>query len=150
MEQRKKIFLHLDQPDWGYWNGHIAPSSTIFFSSRSDDQSRVITGTKEKNIIATICNPETVAPRANVPVSLERARRALYAHFFVVQIIPIGAELYRFKGNKGKKYFCNNLYPRNCSSKSKWTGVIGKGSSRPLLPYFFCPDLTNRSRVIMV
>ncbi|KAL2745504.1 hypothetical protein V1477_006359 [Vespula maculifrons] len=48
-------------------------------------------------------------------------RRALYAHIFFVQIGPIGENR---------------------------TGVIGKGPSRPLSPYFLRTDQTNSNRVI--
>ncbi|KAL2745454.1 hypothetical protein V1477_006311 [Vespula maculifrons] len=50
-------------------------------------------GTKEKKFYLTIFFSETIAPRRTGPRSLERARRALYAHIFFVQIGPIGAEL---------------------------------------------------------
>ncbi|KAL2745442.1 hypothetical protein V1477_006297 [Vespula maculifrons] len=61
------------------------------------------------------------------PGSLERARSAVYAHIFLVQIGPIGADTYENR-----------------------TGVVGKGLSRPLRPYFLRTDRTNRSRVITV
>ncbi|KAL2745420.1 hypothetical protein V1477_006275 [Vespula maculifrons] len=57
---------------------------------------------------------ETIEPRRTGPGSLERDRHALYAHIFLVQIGPIGADTYE-----------------------NTTGVIGKGSSRALCPYNF-------------
>ncbi|KAL2745275.1 LOW QUALITY PROTEIN: hypothetical protein V1477_006692 [Vespula maculifrons] len=122
---------------------HRALHAHIFFIKIGPigAESRVITepsynglkGTKEKESFSlTIFFSETIAPRKTALGSLERAPRALHANIFFIKIGPIGAELYRFKGNKGK---------RN-------TGVIGKGSSRPTRPYFFYQDRTNRSRVI--
>ncbi|KAL2745452.1 hypothetical protein V1477_006307, partial [Vespula maculifrons] len=82
------------------------------------------------------------------PGSLERARRALCAHIFFVQIGPIGADLTRFKGSKGKKIFFNNFFLRNYSTYENRTRVNETGPSRPLRPYFLRTDRTNRSRVI--
>ncbi|KAL2726010.1 hypothetical protein V1477_017824 [Vespula maculifrons] len=80
---------------------------------------------RKKTFFVTIFFSETIAPRRTGPGSLERARRVLYARIFFVQIGPIGA-----------------------NTQKNRSGVIGKGSSRPLRPYFFRPDRTNRSRVI--
>ncbi|KAL2745049.1 hypothetical protein V1477_006718 [Vespula maculifrons] len=125
----------------------------------------------KKNFSFAIFFSETVAPRRTGPGSFERARRALYAHIFFVQIGPIGAELLQFKDNKGKKHFYLRIFlsetiaPRRTGPRSfesarralyayifleNQSGVIGKGSSRPLRPYFPRPDRTNRSRVITV
>ncbi|KAL2746124.1 LOW QUALITY PROTEIN: hypothetical protein V1477_004494 [Vespula maculifrons] len=98
---RSRVITYLGEPDLGHWKGLVAPSTPIFFTSRSDQR----TG----------------------PVSLERARRSLYAHIFFVLIGPIGAD-----------------------TQENQTWVMGKGSLRPLRPYFFRPDRTNRSRVITV
>ncbi|KAL2726005.1 hypothetical protein V1477_017819 [Vespula maculifrons] len=80
---------------------------------------------EKKHFSLTIFFSETIAPRRTGVGSLERARRALYAHIFFVQIGPIGAD-----------------------TQENRTRVIGKGPSRPLRPYFFLPDRTNRSQVI--
>ncbi|KAL2726014.1 hypothetical protein V1477_017828 [Vespula maculifrons] len=110
------------------------PLRPYFFLPDWTNRSRVITEpsynglkvTKEKKHFSlTIFFSETIAPRRTGLGSLERARRALYAHIFFVQIGPIGAD-----------------------TQENLTGVIGKDSSRTLRPYFFRPDRTNRSRVI--
>ncbi|KAL2726026.1 hypothetical protein V1477_017843 [Vespula maculifrons] len=80
---------------------------------------------EKKHFSLTIFFSETIAPRRTGVGSLERARHALYAHIFFVQIGLIGAE-----------------------TQENRSGVIGKGSSRPVRPYFFRPDRINRSRVI--
>ncbi|KAL2746126.1 hypothetical protein V1477_004496 [Vespula maculifrons] len=64
---RSRVITYLGEPDRGHWKGLVAPSTPIFFTSRSDQR----TGQG----------------------SLERARRSLYAHIFFVLIGPIGAEL---------------------------------------------------------
>ncbi|KAL2726035.1 hypothetical protein V1477_017849 [Vespula maculifrons] len=46
---------------------------------------------------------------------------------------------------KGLVAPCTHIF---FSTEENRTGVIGKDSSRPLRPYFFRPDRTNRSRVI--
>ncbi|KAL2745495.1 LOW QUALITY PROTEIN: hypothetical protein V1477_006350 [Vespula maculifrons] len=60
----------------GSLKGPVAPSTPIFFAYRSDQE-----------------EPSYNAPTRTGPRSLERTRRALYAHIFFVQIGPIGAEL---------------------------------------------------------
>ncbi|KAL2745401.1 LOW QUALITY PROTEIN: hypothetical protein V1477_006256 [Vespula maculifrons] len=108
-------------PDRGRSKGFVAPATPIFFSSRSDDQEPSNNGNKLKNNFSlTIFFSETITPRSTGPGSLDSVRRALYVHFFVVQIRPIGAETY-----------------------SNRTGDIGMGSSRPLRTYFFRPARTN-------
>ncbi|KAL2746131.1 hypothetical protein V1477_004501 [Vespula maculifrons] len=147
---RSRVITHLGEPDRGHWKGLVAPSTPIFFSSRSDQR----TG----------------------PGSLERARRSLYAHIFFVQIGPHPGEpdwgrwkglvtpttpiffssrsdqrepsYNGLKGKKEKTFFFNNFFLRNYSTQEYRTGVTGKGSSRRVGPYFFRPDRTNRSRVI--
>ncbi|KAL2726031.1 hypothetical protein V1477_017845 [Vespula maculifrons] len=99
------------------------PLRPYFFLPDRTNRSRVIT--EKKHFSLTIFFSETIAPRRTGLGSLERARRALYAHIFFVQIGPIGAK-----------------------TQENRSGVIGKDSSRPLRPYFFLPDRTNRSRVI--
>ncbi|KAL2726006.1 hypothetical protein V1477_017820 [Vespula maculifrons] len=165
---RSQVITHLGEPDRGHSKGLVPPSMPIFFSSRSDQQ-----------------EPSYNAPRRTVLGSLERARRALYAHIFFVQIGPIGADTeenrsgvigkessrplrpYFFRPDRTnrsrvitepsynglkeqwkKTFFFNNFFLRNYSTEENRTGVIGKESSRPLRPYFFRPDRTNRSRVI--
>ncbi|KAL2726015.1 hypothetical protein V1477_017829 [Vespula maculifrons] len=148
---RSRVITHRREPDRGHSKGLVAPSAPIFFHPNRTNRSRVITHPGEpdqghwkgpvasstpigpigakvqrrKTLYLTIFFSETVAPRRTCPGSLERARRALYAHIFFVQIGPIGAD-----------------------TQKNRSGVIGKGSSRPLRPYFFRPDRTNRSRVI--
>ncbi|KAL2746122.1 LOW QUALITY PROTEIN: hypothetical protein V1477_004492 [Vespula maculifrons] len=116
---RSRVITHLGEPDRGHWKGLVAPSTTIFFSSRSDQEQR------KKNFFSTIFFSETIAPRRTGPDSLERARHAHYAHIFLVKIGPTGAD-----------------------TQENRAGVVGKGSSRPVRPYFFRPDRANRSRVI--
>ncbi|KAL2745405.1 hypothetical protein V1477_006260 [Vespula maculifrons] len=48
----------------------------------------------KKNFSLTIFFSETAAPSRTGPGSLERACRALYAHIFCVQIVPIGAGIF--------------------------------------------------------
>ncbi|KAL2746127.1 hypothetical protein V1477_004497 [Vespula maculifrons] len=105
--------------------GSSLPIRPYFFRPDQTNRSR---NKGKRNFSSTIFFSETIAPRRTVPGSLERARRALYAHIFFVQIGPIGAELLRTQEYR--------------------TGVAGKGSSLPIRPYFFRPDQTNRSRVI--
>ncbi|KAL2745319.1 hypothetical protein V1477_006446 [Vespula maculifrons] len=119
-EQRKKKFFfknffselqHLGEPDWGYRKGLVAPSTDIFSSTRSHlgepDRGRL------KELIAPstpiFSSTRSVQKRTRLG-SLETARRGLYAHIFCVQIGPLGAELYRFKGNKGKKHCCLRIF----------------------------------------
>ncbi|KAL2726037.1 hypothetical protein V1477_017851 [Vespula maculifrons] len=157
LTNRSRVIKRLGEPDRGHWKGLVAPCTHIFFSTEENrtgvigkdssrplrpyffrpdrtNRSRVITEpsynglkvTKEKKHFSlTIFFSETIAPRRTGLGSLERARRALYAHIFFVQIGPIGAK-----------------------TQENRSGVIGKDSSRPLRPYFFLPDWTNRSRVI--
>ncbi|KAL2745423.1 hypothetical protein V1477_006278 [Vespula maculifrons] len=62
------------------------------------------------------------------PGSLERARHALYAHIFLVQIGPIGADTYENPtgviGNKGKKHFSLTIF----FSETKARTRTGPGS----------------------
>ncbi|KAL2745320.1 LOW QUALITY PROTEIN: hypothetical protein V1477_006447 [Vespula maculifrons] len=114
-------------------------------------------GTKEKKFFLTIFFSGTIAPRRTRPRSLERARRALYAHIFFVQMEPIGAESDQqepsyngLQGTKEKKnYSLTIFFLRNCSTYENRTLIIGKDTSRPLRPHFFRPDRTNRSRAII-
>ncbi|KAL2726032.1 hypothetical protein V1477_017846 [Vespula maculifrons] len=143
-EQRKKTFFFnnfflrnystQENRSWVIGKGSSRPVRTYFFRPDRTNRSQVITEpsynglnvTKEKKHFSlTIFFSETIAPRRTGLGSLERARRALYAHIFFVQIGPIGAK-----------------------TQENRSGVIGKDSSRPLRPYFFLPDWTNRSRVI--
>ncbi|KAL2746120.1 hypothetical protein V1477_004490, partial [Vespula maculifrons] len=136
---RSRVITHRGEPERGLWKGLVAPSTHIFFSSRSDQS-----------------EPSYYASTRTGSGSLERARRGLYAHIFFVQIGPIGAELLRFKGNKGQKHFSLTIFfsetiaPRRTGTGTyeNRIGVLGKGSSRPTRPYFFYQDRTNRSRVI--
>ncbi|KAL2746123.1 LOW QUALITY PROTEIN: hypothetical protein V1477_004493 [Vespula maculifrons] len=173
---RSRVITHLGERYRGHWKGLVAPCTHMFFSSRSDQEQR------KNKFFSTIFFSETIAPRRTVPGSLERARRALYAHIFFVQIGPVGVELKRFKGNKGKKNFSSTIFfsetivprrtgpgslerarrslyahifyvqigPVGADTQENQTWVMGKGSLRPLRPYFFRPDRTNRSRVITV
>ncbi|KAL2745274.1 hypothetical protein V1477_006691 [Vespula maculifrons] len=131
---RSRVITHLEKPDWGHWKGLFAPYTPIFFLSRSDQQEPSysgLKGTKEKEIFSlTIFFSETIAPRKTGMGSLERALRALHAHIFFIKIGPIGAE------------------SRVITHLEKPDWAIGKGSSRPIRPYFFYQDRTNRSRVI--
>ncbi|KAL2726039.1 hypothetical protein V1477_017853 [Vespula maculifrons] len=172
---RSRVITHPGEPVWGHWKGLVGPCTHIFFSSRSDQQEpsyNGLKGTKEKNIHLgepdrgnkgkkhfplTIFFSETIAPRRTGPGSLERARRALYAHIFFVQIGPIGAETQENpSGVIGKDssrplrpyFFLPDWTNRSRVITKNLNGVIGKDSSRPLRPYFFLPDRTNRSRVI--
>ncbi|KAL2726022.1 hypothetical protein V1477_017836 [Vespula maculifrons] len=94
---RSQVITHLGEPDRGHWKGLVAPSTPIFFSSRSDQQEPSYNGLKvtkeKKHFSLTIFFSETIGPRRTGPGSLERTRRALYAHIFFFQIGPIGAEL---------------------------------------------------------
>ncbi|KAL2745510.1 hypothetical protein V1477_006365 [Vespula maculifrons] len=75
---RSRAITHLGEPNGGHWKGLVAPSKPIFFAYRSDEQEP---------------SYNAIAPRRTGPGSFERARPALYAHIFCVQIGPIGAEL---------------------------------------------------------
>ncbi|KAL2745505.1 hypothetical protein V1477_006360 [Vespula maculifrons] len=134
------IFYHLGEPDLDHWKGLVAPSTPTFFSSRSDKS-----------------EPSYNTSRRTGPGSFERARRALYAHIFYVQIGPIGADSYENQtliiGKDTSRplrphFFRPHRTNRSRAIKENQTGVIGKGSSRPLRAYFFRPDGSNRCRVI--
>ncbi|KAL2726016.1 LOW QUALITY PROTEIN: hypothetical protein V1477_017830 [Vespula maculifrons] len=174
---RSRVITHPGEPDQGHWKGPVASSTphlgepvrghwkglaAPYWTNRS----RVITEpsynglkvTKEKKHFSlTIFFSETIGPRRTGPGSLERTRRALYAHIFFVQIGPIGAKTQENRsGVIGKDssrplrpyFFLPDRTNRSRVITENLTGVIGKGSSRPLRPYFFRPDRTNRSRVI--
>ncbi|KAL2726036.1 hypothetical protein V1477_017850 [Vespula maculifrons] len=190
---RSRVITHPGEPVWGHWKGLVGPCTHIFFSSRSDQQEpsyNGLKGTMEKNIepsynglkvtkekkhfSLTIFFSETIAPRRTGLGSLERARRALYAHIFFVQIGPIGAKVQRRKTLYLTIFFSETVAPRRtgpgslertrralyahifffqigpigADAQENRCGVIGKDSSRPLRPYFFRPDRNNRSRVI--
>ncbi|KAL2745264.1 LOW QUALITY PROTEIN: hypothetical protein V1477_006681 [Vespula maculifrons] len=158
---RSRVITPLGEMDRGALKGLVALSTPIFFSSRSDQGEpsyNGLKGTKEKKIFSlTIFFSETIAPRRTGPGSLERARRALYAHIFSVQIGPIGAETQAnrigvLRKGSSRPLRPNFFHPDRTNRSQVITvnriGVIGKGSSRPLRPYFFRPDRTNRSRVI--
>ncbi|KAL2745271.1 hypothetical protein V1477_006688 [Vespula maculifrons] len=180
-----RVITHLGEPGRGHWKVHVAPCTPIFFRPDRTKRSRVIThlgvpdrgpwkgivppstpepsynclkGTKEnKHFSLTIFFSQTIAPRRTGPVSLERARRALYAHIFFVQIGPRGADTWEYRTGVLGKGSSRRLRPYffrpDRSNRSRVitknrTGVVGKGSSRPTRPYFFYQDWTNRSRVI--
>ncbi|KAL2745043.1 LOW QUALITY PROTEIN: hypothetical protein V1477_006730, partial [Vespula maculifrons] len=125
------IFLHLGEPDWGHWKELVAPSTPIFSSTRSvqntyENRTRVTgkgssrplrpyffrTGWTNRSRVITVYRiflSQTIAPRRTGPVSLERARRGLYAHIFFVQVGPIGAEKKKFFFNK---FFSETIAPR--------------------------------------
>ncbi|KAL2746134.1 hypothetical protein V1477_004506 [Vespula maculifrons] len=89
-----RVITQLGEANRGHWKGLVAPYTPIFFSSRSDQYEPCYNGNKgKKHFALTIFSSETVAARRTGPGSLERARRALYAHIFLVQIGPIRAEL---------------------------------------------------------
>ncbi|KAL2726020.1 hypothetical protein V1477_017834 [Vespula maculifrons] len=146
--------------------GSSRPLRPYFFRPDRTNRSRVITEpsynglkvTKEKKHFSlTIFFSETIAPRRTGLGSLERARRALYAHIFFVQIEPIGADTQENRSwviGKGSSrpvriyFFRPDRTNRSQVITKNLNGVIGKDSSRPLRPYFFRPDRTNRSQVI--
>ncbi|KAL2745509.1 hypothetical protein V1477_006364 [Vespula maculifrons] len=104
------------------------PLRTYFFRPDRTNRSRAITfkeNNGKKHFSLTIFFSETIAPRRIERGSFERARRALCAQIFFVQMELIGADTYENR-----------------------TLIIGKDSSRTLRPHFFRPDGTNRSRVI--
>ncbi|KAL2726002.1 hypothetical protein V1477_017816 [Vespula maculifrons] len=111
---------------------------------------------EKKHFSLTIFFSETIAPRRTGVGSLERARHALYAHIFFVQIGLIGADtdenltgvIRKDSSRPLRPYFFIQIGPIGADTQKNRSGVIGKGSSRPLRPYFFRPDRTNRSRVI--
>ncbi|KAL2726028.1 hypothetical protein V1477_017842 [Vespula maculifrons] len=112
---------------------------------------------EKKHFSLTIFFSETIAPRRTGVGSLERARHALYAHIFFVQIGLIGADTQENRSwviGKGSSrpvrtyFFRPDRINRSQVITENLTGVIGKDSSRPLRPYFFRPDRTNRSQVI--
>ncbi|KAL2745048.1 LOW QUALITY PROTEIN: hypothetical protein V1477_006727, partial [Vespula maculifrons] len=123
---------HLGEPDRGRLKELVASSTHIFFAYRSDQKEPIYNGNKgKKNFSLTIFFSGTKAPRRTRLVALESARRALYAHIFVI-------------------FLSETIAPRRTGPGSfeNLTGVIGKGSSSPLRTYFFRPDRNNRSRVI--
>ncbi|KAL2745321.1 hypothetical protein V1477_006448 [Vespula maculifrons] len=79
---RSRVITHLGEPEQGQWKGSVAPSTPIFFAGNKG----------KKNFSFTIFFSGTIAHRRTRPGSLERARRALCAHIFLVHIQPIGAE----------------------------------------------------------
>ncbi|KAL2751611.1 LOW QUALITY PROTEIN: hypothetical protein V1477_000087 [Vespula maculifrons] len=112
---------HLEKLYRGHWKGLFAPYARIFFLSRSGQQEpsyNGLKGTKERKIFSLTI-------------------------FFSETIEPrktvLGSLERALRALHGPSY---NGFKKN------WAGVIGKGSSRPTGPYFFCQDLTNRSRVI--
>ncbi|KAL2745302.1 LOW QUALITY PROTEIN: hypothetical protein V1477_006454 [Vespula maculifrons] len=153
---RSRVITHLGEPDRGRLKELVAPSTPIFSSTRS---------------VQKIFLSETIAPRRTGPGSFERARRALYAHIF------LEPSYNGLKGTKEKEIFLLQFFSPELKHRGEpdwchWkvliapstlifsstrsdqntyenrTRVAGKGSSRPLRPYFFRPDRTNRSRVI--
>ncbi|KAL2745411.1 hypothetical protein V1477_006266 [Vespula maculifrons] len=173
---RSRVITHLEEPGRGHWKGLVTPSTPIFFptyenltgvvgkgSSRPlrqyffrpdrTNRSRFKGDRGKKHFSLRIFFSETIEPRRTGPGSLERDRHALYAHIFPVQIGPIGADTYENPtgviGNKGKKHFSLTIFlSGTIAGRRNPTEAIGKGSSRPLRPYFFRTDRTNRSRVI--
>ncbi|KAL2745399.1 LOW QUALITY PROTEIN: hypothetical protein V1477_006254 [Vespula maculifrons] len=172
---RSRVITHLEHPDRGHWKGFVAPSTHMFFSSRSDQYELRNKG--KRNFHLPIFSSETIAHRVNGTGLLEWARRALYSHIFFVQIGRSGADnrtgitgkgssrplrpyFFRpdrliksrgyngLKGTNKKKFFFNNFFLRNYSTQSNRTGVIGQGSSHHLRPFFCRPNQTNTSRVI--
>ncbi|KAL2726013.1 hypothetical protein V1477_017827 [Vespula maculifrons] len=111
---------------------------------------------EKKHFSLTIFFSETIAPRRTGVGSLERARHALYAHIFFVQIGLIGADtdenltgvIRKDSSRPLRPYFFIQIGPTGADTRENRTRVIGKGPSRPLRPYFFRPDRTNRSQVI--
>ncbi|KAL2726008.1 hypothetical protein V1477_017822 [Vespula maculifrons] len=111
---------------------------------------------EKKHFSLTIFFSETIAPRRTGVGSLERARHALYAHIFFVQIGLIGADtdenltgvIRKDSSRPLRPYFFIQIGPTGADTQENRTRVIGKGPSRPLRPYFFRPDRTNRSQVI--
>ncbi|KAL2745298.1 LOW QUALITY PROTEIN: hypothetical protein V1477_006715 [Vespula maculifrons] len=86
--------------------GSSRPTRPYFFYQDWTNRSRVITGTKEKEIFSLpIFFSETIAPRKTGLGSLERALRALHAHIFFIKIGPIGADYNGLKGTKEKEIF---------------------------------------------
>ncbi|KAL2745453.1 LOW QUALITY PROTEIN: hypothetical protein V1477_006308, partial [Vespula maculifrons] len=144
--------------------GSSRPLRLYFFRPDRTNRSRFITGTKEKKFFLTIFFSETAAPTRSGLRSLERTRSALYAHISFVQIGPIVAEIFlsgtiapRRTELRSLERALHALYahiffvqigPIGADTLENRTGVIGKGSSRPLRLYFFRPDRTNRSRFI--
>ncbi|KAL2731221.1 LOW QUALITY PROTEIN: hypothetical protein V1477_015534 [Vespula maculifrons] len=211
----RRVITHLGEPDRGRLKGLVAPSTPIFFSTYENrtrvtgkassrplrpyffrtgwtNRSRVITVYRKKKFFFNKFFSETIAPRRTGPGSFERAHRALYAHIFLVQIGPIGAEIFlsqtiaprrtglgSFERARRALYahiFLVQIGPKHLGEPDwgHWkelvapstpifsstrsvqntyenrTRVTGKGSSRPLRPYFFRTGWTNRSRVITV
>ncbi|KAL2745303.1 LOW QUALITY PROTEIN: hypothetical protein V1477_006455 [Vespula maculifrons] len=183
----------LGEPGWGHWKGLVAPSTPIFSSTRSvqntyenrirvtgkgssrplrpyflrtgrTNRSRFKGNKGKKHCALRISSSETIAPRRTGPGSFERARRTLYAHIFCVQTGPIGAEIFlsetiapRRTGPGSSERAHRALYahiflvqigPIGANTYENGTLIIGKDSSRPLRPYFFRPDRSNRSRAI--
>ncbi|KAL2745422.1 hypothetical protein V1477_006277 [Vespula maculifrons] len=114
----------------------------------------VIGNKGKKHFSLTIFFSETKARTRTGPGSLDRACRAHCAHIFCVQIGPIGAErtglgsLERARSALYAHIFFVQIEKIGADTYENRTGVVGKGSSRPLRPYFLRPDRTNRSRVI--
>ncbi|KAL2726025.1 hypothetical protein V1477_017839 [Vespula maculifrons] len=67
---------------------------------------------EKKHFSLTIFFSETIAPRRTGVGSLERARHALYAHIFFVQIGLIGAEEQRKKNFSLTIFFSETIAPR--------------------------------------
>ncbi|KAL2745589.1 LOW QUALITY PROTEIN: hypothetical protein V1477_006444 [Vespula maculifrons] len=159
---RSRVITHLGEPYRGHWKGLVKPSTHIFFCPDRTKSSRVITNKGKKYFSLTISFSETVARTRTGAGYLERARRALYAHIFCVQIGPIGAEIFlsetiaprrtgpgSFERARRALYahiFFDQIGPKVADTYENRTRVTGKGSSRPLRPYFFRTGWTNRSR----
>ncbi|KAL2745418.1 hypothetical protein V1477_006273 [Vespula maculifrons] len=125
--------------------GSSRPLRPYFFRPDRTNRSRFKGDRGKKHFSLRIFFSETIEPRRTGPGSLERDRHALYAHIFLVQIGPIGADTYENRtGVVGKglsrplrPYFCVQIGPIGADTYENRTRVTGKCSSRPLRPYFF-------------
>ncbi|KAL2745407.1 hypothetical protein V1477_006262 [Vespula maculifrons] len=138
---RSRVITHIQQTDRSRWKVLVAPSTPIFFSSRSDQKEPIyhgLKGEKEKKFFLTIFFSETIAPTRTGPGSMERARRALYAHIFCIQIGPIGAELFRFKGDNGKKHFSLRIFFSETIAPRRTGPGSFERARRALYAHIFC------------
>ncbi|KAL2751612.1 hypothetical protein V1477_000088 [Vespula maculifrons] len=149
LTNRGRVITHLEKLYWGHWKGLFASYMSIFFLLRSDQQEpsyNGLNGTKERKIFSiTIFFAETIEPSYNGLKGTKERKIFSLTIFISETIAPRKTGLGHLKGIFAPYtpiFFWGRVITKNR------TGVVGKGSSRPTRPYFFCQDLTNRGRVI--
>ncbi|KAL2745041.1 hypothetical protein V1477_006728 [Vespula maculifrons] len=146
------IFCHLGEPDWCHWKVLVAPSTPIFLCTDRTNRSRFKGNIGKKHCSLRIFLSETIAPRRTGPGSiflyetialrrtlrgsLERARQALYAQIFFVQIGTIGAE-----GSKGKKNFSFTIFFSETIAPRRTGPGSFERARRVLYAHIFCVQI---------